>query len=222
MIPLSEIDGQELCTLVCNHLICKNCGVIDRDHDRQKKGHPCKHCNAPSEGGRGAFHINILVLVNLVQQAYHSKSPTGHSSAPQGQDVGTVLFYCSLREALLNNFIVTNLRTRNIDEALISKMLDDNKLASQKFGGLFTSVIGTKWKDAISDLSRTRAKDYMAVSELMQDAAELRNEFLHEGDAWRINRDFAKRCVDSLGQLVSMFAELHNEYTQPLFHRGGA
>jgi hypothetical protein len=222
MIPLSEIDSQELITLVCNHFICKNCGVIYRDATLPK-WNLCKHCNAPIGTPQYAYSINkIPVLVNLVQQAYHSKSRTGHSIAPQGQNVGTVLFYCSLREALLNNFIVTNLRTRNIDEALISKMLDDNKLASQKFGGLFTSVIGTKWKDAISDLSRTRAKDYMAVSELMQDAAELRNEFLHEGDAWRINRDFAKRCVDSLGQLVSMFAELHNEYTQPLFHRGGA
>lgn len=219
MIPLSEIDWQELSTLVCDHFICKNCGVIYRDATLQK-WNLCKHCNTPIESHRYAFSLNnIPVLVNLVQQAYHSQSPTGHSSAPQGQDVGTVLFYCSLREALLNNFIVTNLRIRNIDEALISRMLDDNKLASQKFGGLFTSIIGTKWKDAISDLSRTRAKDYMAVSKLMQDAADLRNEFLHEGDAWGINRDFAKRCVDSLGQLVSMFVELHNEYTQPLFHR---
>lgn len=220
MKPLSEIDSQTLDTLVCDHLICKDCGMIYRYDFRL--GYQCKHCNAPSEGGRVAFHINIHVLVNLVQQAYHSQSPTGHSTGPQGQDVGTVLFYCSLREALLNNFIVTNLRTRNIDEVLISRMLDDNKLASQKFGRLFTSVIGTKWEDAISDLSRTRDKDYMAVSKLMKDAADLRNEFLHEGDAWGINRDFAKRCVDSLGQLVSMFVELHNEYTQPLFHRGGA
>lgn len=219
MKPLSKIDSQRLHTLVSNHFICKNCGVIDRDSDRLKKGYPCKHCNAPSQGGRIAFPLHIQVLVNLVQQAYHSKSSTGDPTAPQGRDVGTVLFYCSLREALLNNFIVTNLRTRSIEEALISRMLDDNKLASHKFGGLFTSVIGTKWKDAISNLSRTRAKDYMAVSELMQEAADLRNEFLHEGDAWRINRNLAKRCVDSLGQLVSMFVELHNEYTHPLFHR---
>ena len=219
MIPLSEIDGQPLSMLVCNHLTCKDCGVIDRDYDRLKKGHLCKHCNAPSEAGRLAFAINIHVLVDLVQQAYHSQSPTGPLDAPQGQDVGTVLFYCSLREALLNTFIVTNLRTRNIDEALISRMLEDNKLASQKFGGLFTSVMGIKWNDAISDLSRTRAKNYTAVSALMREAAELRNEFLHEGKAWGINRDLAKRCVDSIGQLVSMFVELHNEYTQPLFHR---
>ena len=218
MPPLSEIAGQPLSMLVCNHQICKNCGVIDRDYGRLKKGHRCKHCQAESEAGRLVFPINIHVLVDLVQQAYHSQSPTAPLDAPQGQDVGTVLFYCSLREALLNTFIINNLRARNIDEALISRMLDDNKLASQKFGGLFTSVIGVKWNEAISELNRLRKEDYAAVSDLMREAAELRNEFLHEGKAWGINRELAKRCVDSVCKLMSMFVALHNEYTQPLLH----
>jgi hypothetical protein len=219
MTSLSEINVQPLSVLVCNHLICKDCGVIDREYGRLKKGHLCKQCNAPSEAGRLAFAINIHVMVDLIQQAYHSQSPTGPLDAPQGQDVGTVLFYCSLREALLNTFIVTNLRSRNVDEALISRMLDDNKLASQKFGSLFASVMGVKWNEAISELGRLRAKNYTAVSELMREAAELRNEFLHQGTAWEINRDLAKRCVNSIGELVSLFVDLHNEYTQPLYHR---
>ena len=162
------------------------------------------------------FPINIHVLVDLVQQAYHSQSPTSPLDAPQGQDVGTILFYCSLREALLNTFIINNLRARNVDSALISRMLEDNKLASQKFGGLFTSVIGLKWNEAISELTRARSRNYTGVSDLMREAAELRNEFLHEGRAWGINRDLATRCINSVDDLVSLFTELHNEYTQPL------
>lgn len=218
MTALSEINGQPLSTLVCDHLICKNCGVIDRDYGRLKKGYRCKHCQADSEAGRLVFPINIHVLVNLVQQAYHSQSPTGPLYGPKGQYVGTVLFYCSLREALLNTFIINNLRARKIDESLISRMLDDNKLASQKFGGLFTSVIGVKWNEAVSELNRLGHEDYVEVSDLMREAAVLRNEFLHEGKAWGINRSLAKRCVDSVGTLVSMFVALHNEYTQPLLH----
>jgi hypothetical protein len=115
-------------------------------------------------------------------------------------------------------FLINNLRARNIDEALISRMLDDNKLASQKFGGLFTSVIGVRWNEAISELSRLKEEDYASVSDLMRESAELRNEFLHEGIAWGINRDLAKRCIDSVGKLVSMFVALHNQYTQPLLY----
>jgi len=216
MTSLSEIDGQPLSMLVCNHLICKDCGVIDRDYGRLKKGYRCTNCRAESEGGRMVFPINIHVLVDLVQQAYHSQSPTSPLDAPQGQDVGTILFYCSLREALLNTFIINNLRARNVDSALISRMLEDNKLASQKFGGLFTSVIGLKWNEAISELTRARSRNYTGVSDLMREAAELRNEFLHEGRAWGINRDLATRCINSVDDLVSLFTELHNEYTQPL------
>lgn len=36
--------------------------------------------------------------------------------------------------------------------------------------------------------------------------------------AWGINRDLAKRCVDSVGKIVSMFVALHNKYTQLLLH----
>lgn len=218
MTSLSEIDGQPLSTLVCNHLICKTCGVIDRDYGRLKKGYRCTHCQAESDAGSLVFPISIHVLVDLIQQAYHSVSPTGPLDAPQGQDVGTVLFYCSLREALLNTFLVNNLRARNVDQSLISRMLDDNKLASQKFGSLFTSVIGIKWSEAVSALSAAKGKNYSAVSDLMREAAELRNDFLHQGRAWGIDRSIAKRCVDSTGDLVSMFVELHNEYTQPLLH----
>lgn len=219
MHALSEIDGQPLSTLVCNHLICKSCGVIDRDYGRLRPGYRCTHCDNECDCGSLVFPINIHVLVNLVQQAYHSRSPTKPLDSPQGQDIGTVLFYCSLREALLNMFIVNNLRARRVEEPLVSRMLKDNQLASQKFGALFTSVVGVKWTEAIKQVNHSRGSNYSLVSDLMQEAAARRNDFLHQGRAWRIDRELATRCINSLGELVSLYVDLHNEYTQPLLQR---
>lgn len=215
MSQLSEVDSQPLSDLVCNHLICRACGIVDKDWDRLRKGHLCKHCGRPSEAGSLVFPINIHVLVDLVQQTYHSVSPTSPLDAPQGPDVGTVLFYCTLRESLLNVFLVNNLRARRVEPAIINKLLEDNKLASQKFGGLFYSIVGVKWSDSVAAISSRTGRNFGEVSNLMREAAELRNEFLHEGRAWGINREFAEKCLNSIGNLVDLFVEMHNEYTQP-------
>jgi hypothetical protein len=99
---------------------------------------------------------------------------------------------------------------------LILRLLADNKLASQKFGKLFLSALGATWDEAIGLTSSRAGIDFRAVATLMRNAAELRNEFLHEGRGWAITRDIATECVDSLGTLVALFAELHNAYTHPL------
>jgi hypothetical protein len=113
----------------------------------------------------------------------------------------------------LNTFLMNNLRARRVPEPLISKLLEDNRLASQKFGGLFSSVIGVKWDDAVQCVSESSGIEFKSVSLLMRAAAEVRNEFLHEGIAWGVTRSFATQCVDSMGQLVNLFVWLHNEYT---------
>jgi len=216
MNQLSEIDSQPLSMVVCNHLICRTCGIIDRDRGRLSKGHRCSTCNAEGDGGVAVFSVNIWVLVDLLQQAFHSQSPTGPLDAPQGNSVGTILYFCTLREALLNTFLLGNLRARHVPAPLVEKLMEDNKLASQKFGGLFTSVVGTKWEVAVSTVSASTGSDFQSVSQRMRTAAELRNEFLHEGRAWGMTYEFAKECVDSVGGLVRLFVALNNEYTHPI------
>src|SRR3990167_8799456 len=96
----------------------------------QETGYRCIVCGGESEGGSGYFPINIHILVDLVQQAYHSTTPVGPISGPQVPGSGTVLFFCTLREALLNTFLLNHLRAQRVPENLIDKLLDDNKLAS--------------------------------------------------------------------------------------------
>lgn len=216
---LSEIDSQPLSTLVCVRFLCKACGVIDGDWGRSRSGHRCSACNAESDGGSLVFPVSIHILVDLIQQSFHSHAPTAPLEAPQGSDVGSVLYFCTLREALLNSFLVNHLRAQEIPPPLIAKLLEDNKLAGQKFGGLFTSVVGAKWVEAVSAVSRSAGADFSTVSDLMRRAAEYRNEFLHSGRAWSFTREFAAQCLDSTGELLDLFVALHNEYTQPLLRR---
>lgn len=216
MHKLSDIDDQPASTLSCDHLICGHCGVVDRDHSRSRVGSNCSSCGAVSEGGRLHFSINIHILVDLAQQAFLSSAPVGPISGPQASGIATILFFCALRETLLTKFLTDLLRAQNVPGRLIEKLLDDNKLANQKFGDLFSSVVGVTWNVAVAEASRQEGRFFEPVSQLMKDAAAIRNEFLHEGSAWSASQEVAKSCVDELPALVSLFVSLHNLYIHPL------
>jgi hypothetical protein len=213
---LADIDRQDASTLVCDHLICAHCGIIDRDRARIQRGSKCSTCGKESEGGRLAFPISIHILVDLVQQAYHSTAPVGPTSGPQVPSVGTILLFCTLREALLNWFLVGRLRAQGVPATIIEKLLADNRLANQKFGELFTSAIGCKWDDAVAEASRSVSCDYAPISTLMRSAATIRNTFLHEGQGWQATREIATECVNAMPLLVGLFATLHNLHVRPL------
>lgn len=215
---LADIDRQDASTLVCDHLICAHCGIIDRDHSRIRRGSKCSTCGKESEGGRLAFPISIHILVDLVQQAYHSTAPVGPISGPQVPSIGTILLFCTLREALLNWFLVRRLRAQGVPPAIVEKLLADNRLANQKLGDLFTSALGCKWEEAVAEASRSVAGDFAPISKLMRNAATIRNTFLHEGQAWEATREIATECVNAMPLLVGLFATLHNVYVRPLQH----
>jgi hypothetical protein len=216
MTELCEIEGQDASTLVCSHLICKHCGVIDYDYTRLQRGAVCSVCKNEGDCGRLAFSTNVHVLVNLVQKAYHSKTPPDVVGGPAAQDIGTVLFFCALREMLLTNFIVQLLRAQKIPEHIIEKLLDDNKLAGQKFGDLFASVVGVRWSNAVLKAEKYVEVDFQSTSTLMREAAQKRNLFLHEGKAWSVSREFATSCVNAMPFLSALFVALHNIYVHPL------
>jgi hypothetical protein len=216
MCKLSEIESQALSTLVCSHFVCQNCGIIDLDFDRSRKGHICDTCNFVSKSGCLAFHIGFHTLVDLIQEAYHANSITSTNYKPSNSSVATILFYCTLREKLLNNFIEQHLYALKVPDSIIERLLDDNKLANQKFGELFTSTVGITWNAAIKHISKEADINFADISTQMKTAADLRNKFLHQGHPWSISKDFATSCVNSLGDLVNLFVKLHNTYTHPL------
>jgi len=216
---LSEIDFQEASTLVCLYFACSSCGVIDQDRGRARAGHKCSTCGEEGNGARLAFPINMHILVDMAQQSFHATSPLGPISGESSHDIATALHFCTLREALINNFLITNLRARAIPEEIIERLLEDNKLAHQKFGALFSSVINTKWDNAVLTASERDGRDYKTISDLMKQVAEARNRFLHDGNVWGFNREFSEKCIDNLGMMLRLFVALHNIHTHPLTAR---
>ena len=215
---LASIDSQDASSLACPWFVCVHCGVVDRDMQRMRVGHTCDSCGIPGESGRLYFPITIHILVDLVHQAYHSSAPVGPIKGPQTRAVGTIVFYCALREALLVNFLKEHMIAQELPAAIIERLLDDNKLAHQRFGQLFKSVVGVKWNDAIQEIS-TEAVDFNDVSQLMIRCSEIRNDFMHSGRAWSATDEIATKCVDSLLMLTALFAAMHNRYAAKSRHK---
>jgi hypothetical protein len=215
VVLLAEIDHQDASTLVCDFMICDRCGTVDRERSRIVANSLCPACQRPAGVARLYYPINVHILVDLVQQSYHSYVPVGPISGPQVSTIGTILFFCTLREVLLNHFLLALLRAQQVKAAVIEKLLDDNKLASQKFTSLFSAVVGKSWKKAVVEASSFHGTDYHPVSDLMLSAASIRNEFVHEGTGWTATRDMATNCVNSMAALFGLFVALHNIHVRP-------
>jgi hypothetical protein len=220
VITLAEIDNQNISTLVCDFMICERCGEVDREHSRMVVNSSCPACNKPASMARLYYPINIRILVDLIQQSHHSYALVGTMSDPQASSVGAILFFCTLREALLNHFLLAFLRAKHIETSLIEKMLDDNKRANQKFMSLFTKVVGRTWHEAVGEASTYDATDYQPISDLMKSTASIRNEFLHEGRGWSATRDVATECINNLPAILGLFVALHNVYVHPQLANG--
>ncbi len=216
MTTLSEIDDQDASTLICDFMICARCGIVDRERSRIRADSLCPACGQRAGVARLYYPVSIHILVDLVQESYHSYARVGPISGPQTSTIGPILFFCTLREALINHLLLENLRAEGTKQSLIERLLDDNKLAHQKFGALFRAVVGTSWADGVREASLYDGTDYQAVSNLMKLTASIRNDFLHDGAGWSASRELATECVDRLPQLFDLFVALHNVYIHPL------
>jgi hypothetical protein len=190
--------------------------VIDRDRERSRAGHKCSTCGKEGDAARLAFPVKMHMLADMAQQSFHATSPVDITRNDRAHSVATLLHFCTLREVLINHFLITHLRAKSIPTKLIERLLEDNKLAHQKFGQLFASVVGEKWDKAVLAASKHDDCDYRSASDLMKRASEARNRFLHDGNVWDIDRDFAEDCINGLGSIFGLFVALHNVYTHSL------
>jgi len=214
MREFAEIDSQAASTLVCNFMICKRCGRVDQERSRLVVNSNCPACQQQAGVARLYYSVNISVLVDLVQQTYHSNAPVNPVHGPQAPNIGTILLFCALREELLNHFLQTLLLAQRVPEPIIKKLFDDNKLANQKFK-LFQAVVGKNWDEAVRVASMTENCDFAEISSLMKESADIRNKFMHEAWGWGATREVATNCVNGLIPLFNLFVALHNIYVCP-------
>jgi hypothetical protein len=215
MSELAEIDGQAASALVCDFMICARCGTVDREKSRLEVNSDCPACQKPAGFAQLYYPINVRILVNLMQQTYHSSSPADPVPGPQASEIGTIIFFCTLRESLLNHFLSSLLRARRKPAPEIEKIFKDNKSAGRKFGRLFTKVVENSWEDAVAEASRLADKDFQPLSDLMKNAVVIRNKFMHEGAGWMATREVAASCINNSFSLFELFVSLHNAYVRP-------
>lgn len=202
--------------LTADWLECQGCSVLDRNRDRMRTGFVCSECGYESTAGLIYFHVNIHILIDLIQESYHSqKNETGCERLYEGEgphDISVVIFFCTLREALLENLISRLLAHNQIPERVQERLLSDNKFYVQKQDKLFMALTGEKWGNAIKALNEAGELDYDAIDQFVREAADARNEFIHSGRKWHINRALSKSCVEHIWGLINLYASLHNRY----------
>ena len=206
--------------LVSDQLICQNCHVVDRDRERSRVGYPCPTCGKESESGRLYFSINIHIIIDLIQESYHAEPSNANGRLYEGvgsHDISVVIYFCTLRETLLDKLITELLIAKEIPEGVCERLLSDNKLHIQKQHKLFCSLTNEKWKDAVAQISQGVQLDYIKIDEFVVEAVKARNNFIHEGSKWSIDRVLSTDCLKNIYGLINLYVGLHNKYVHPIY-----
>jgi hypothetical protein len=211
--PLSLTSG--------SYLECQKCSIVDRNKDRINSRNECPICGTVNEGGLLYFHVNILILLDLIQESFHSsKTENIEGRFYEGEgpnDISVVIFYCTLREALLDNLIVRLLKAHELKDGVKEGLLEDNKFHIQKQNKLFKSLTNAKWNDAIINLNEESKIDLKKVDEFTLEVVRARNDFIHEGRKWAIDRELSTNCINNVPRLISLYVKLHNNYVHPFY-----
>ena len=220
---ITEITNQPLSSLVSGQLVCQECHIVDQNHERMRAEYTCPTCGKSCGGGRLFFSINIHILVDLIQEAYHSTSAENKNGrlyeGVESHDISVIIYFCTLRETLLDKFITELLHAQEIPRGVCERLLSDNKFHMQKQDKLFRSLTDVKWKDAISNLSDNSKLNYCEIDDFVLSAVKARNSFIHEGSKWSIDRELSTSCMKNIWGLINLYVGLHNLYVHPLYEK---
>ncbi|WP_230181630.1 hypothetical protein [Aquabacterium sp. CECT 9606] len=215
-VQLSEIEGQPISTLVGAYMECKSCRIIDRDTDRMTHGHVCSTCKVSGDGCRLFYPWSVTTLLDMMQSSFHAELPPNSWQDHQQREVSVVLFFCTLREVLLNYFIERVARAQRHPAPDIDRMLKDNATYMQRLTKLLPMLTGKKWAEMLADESAEASLDYLALDRHVHLAAKRRNAFMHEGSQGLIDRPLAEACINQSHALMELYAALHNRHAHPL------
>ncbi len=219
-MDITEIK-QSLSTLVSNHLICTNCKIVDKKIERMKRGFLCPTCSYASNAGSLYFKISIHILIDLIQDSYHSaKLDSGVEKLYEGessQDISVIIIFCTLRETLMDNLISELLEAQNIPDNICKRLLSDNRYHTQKQDKLFKSLANDRWNEAIKKLSNEHDVNYGRLNTFISQVVKARNDFVHEGVKWSIDRKLSTECLKNVKKLIELYVGLHNFYVHPYY-----
>lgn len=219
---IQAITGQKLSLLLADFQMCRHCRVVDRNNERLRVGYACPECGQPGHGGHMYFELSVHTLINLMQEAFHAPAESRNMDNSQGSgahDVSVVLFFCALREVLINGLIGQICWAQKIPKGVYTRLLSDNKMYSQRRNNLLPSLVGKNWTSLIKEETASSELDYVALDTFLARAASARNRFMHEGKRWDINHSLAEGCLENIWPLLNFYVALHNRHVYPFFKR---
>lgn len=208
--------NQRLSILLANFIICDSCGIVDRDRNRLRAGYKCTNCGK-EETATLYFDINVLSLIDLMQEFYSSDLIFREEKIDIAQRdinirIGVVIFFCSLTEVLLYNFLERFMRKKGISEKERNKCFSNYLSISKRVKSLFPSLTGDKWEEAISEINEKVELNYIKTSKFCIKVKKARNKFLHKGYRRAIPKGMSEECITQIWSLLSLFVSLHNKY----------
>jgi hypothetical protein len=168
------------------------------------------------------FELSTLLLIDLMQEAFHTRGTArndGIGPNRNAHNVSVVLFFCTLREVLLNSLLGYLHWAQDIPRAVYERLIADSNTYALRQNNLLPTFTGKKWKALIAYESHHSQLDYVELDEFLRKAVDARNKFMHEGKHWGINRALAQGCMDHIWPLLAFYVSLHNRYVHAVVSR---
>jgi len=222
-MQLIDIDHQALSTVTAHWLECKECFIVDANMERMRKGFICPDCGRSTNGGKLYFHNNIRILIDLIQESHLSANTSVKAEklykGEGAHDISVIIFFCTLRESLLENLIIRLMTALNLPDLVMDRLINDNKFHIQKQDKLFRSLTRDKWSEAIAKINASADLDYKELDKFVAHCVKVRNGFIHSGSKWSINSELREACVNNIWGLINIYVALHNLYVLPLLKK---
>ncbi len=207
--------------LLAGHNECPFCHYVYRQIST-KRGIPCPSCKVPIDCQQGYFRLSVDVLIDLMQEYYHLESIFENKKPDKdwmsgNHKLAVIIFFCSLGEVLLHHFLEALMIAQDIPFAIQDRLFNDNRFLRGRVGKLFPSLTGDKWKTAIGKINNGKEIDYNKTLSLFLKVYNVRNKFLHRGNAFAVPRVMPEECIRHIGPLVGFFVGLHNNYIPGIY-----
>lgn len=192
---------------LANYEKCQNCSGVRK---YQLMASSCPFCSYKSNSHGTYFHLNIMVLLDLLEESYKVHPESTDKSRPDSKNVNIILIFSALKEALLENLLANLMEHLELQASVRDRLADDNRLFGEKINKLFPALAGSKWEETVALIDIDSEYDYIGVSDAMKETGRLRNNFLHTGSAWSIGANEADYCIGNLREMIDLFVSIHN------------
>jgi hypothetical protein len=220
---LSIIDKRRISTIAGEYYQCTECRVADT-YMRTREGTTCPTCKRQSDLGMSFFDLSVLIMLDLIQEAYRAIPPTNAGSDDDLERVtshsaSVLIFYCTLRELLLIRFVTALMIGMRLPITVSRRLDADSDSHSQRLFKLFPALTGMTWEEALDSLPVLDGVNWGQLNEFLGIVSDKRNAFLHEGQFAKGRRDTAIDCVTNIFPLLELFIQLNNVFVHLLYHK---